>query len=386
MAAQAKTKKFSNPGIKFTPSPKHTVGVELEVSLVDLETRDLTARAYEVFDHFKDNPYMKQELFQTIVEVITDVCDGVDDVRKDLGGKLQLLQDFAEKAGFGLLCTGTHPFARPQHFPITNEPRYHQLVEGMAWPARRLLICGQHVHVGVPTAEHAIAITNSMRCFIPHLLALSASSPFWKGRDTGLASGRIKIFEGLPTAGLPPNLTNWNDFTSLMRTLLGAGTISSIREIWWDIRPHPGFGTVEIRICDGINTLDEICALTAFVQSMVVHLVELYDSGEDLPNFKRWTLRENKWRAARHGDEMLFIRNESGELMPIRDHIEEWLEVIMPVAERLGCAKDLSYIRTILNVRPSSHRQRQRYAETGDLRYVVDGLLEEFKTNTPMVT
>jgi carboxylate-amine ligase len=386
MTAKAGNTNDVRPGLRFHSSPRHTVGVELEVSLVDLETRDLTARALEVFQHFEGNPYMKPELFQTIIEVITDVCEDVNDVRRDLGGKIDLLQKFADQAGFGLLCTGTHPFARPQHFPITNEPRYHQLIEGMAWPARRLLICGQHVHVGVPTAEHAIAITNSMRCFIPHLLALSASSPFWKGRDTGLASGRIKIFEGLPTAGLPPNLTNWNDFTSLMRTLLSAGTISSIREIWWDIRPHPGFGTVEIRICDGINTLDEICALTAFIQSMVVHLVELYDAGEDLPDFKRWTLRENKWRATRHGDEMLFIRNESGDLMPIREHIEEWLEVITPVAARLGCAKDLEFIRTILAVRPSSYRQRQRFAATGDLTKVVDGLLEEFKTNTPMVT
>ncbi len=370
--------------IQFTGSPRHTVGVELEISLVDPETRALVPLAGDVLATLGEDGCFKPELFQTIVEINSDVCENVAQIRADLSGKVDILRKVGDEQGFQIMCTGTHPFSRPRDLPITDKERYQHLVNSMRWPAQRLLICGQHVHVGVPSGEHAIAVMNAIRCFIPHLLALSASSPFWKRGDTGLASSRIKIFEGLPTAGLPPRLTNWNEFTTLMGTLVESGTITSIREIWWDIRPHPVFGTLEIRICDAINNMTEICAITALVQCLVAHFTKLYDAGEILPSFKRWTIRENKWRAARHGDEMLFIRNERGEQMPIHDHIQQTVERLAPTATELGCANELKQVMDILDRRPNYIRQLKRYEATKSYESVVDGLVEEFRTDVPM--
>ena len=374
------------PYMRFKPSPSRSVGVELEVSLVDPETRQLTPRAPDVLAEFKGSNYYKPELYKTIIEINTDVCNDVGEVRADLQGKLDALHQVCDRLGLVAMSTGTHPFSKAEEQAITDKDRYQHLANAMQWPARRLLICGQHVHVGVPSGEHAVALVNALRCFIPHLLSVSASSPFWKGRATGLASSRIKIFEGLPTAGLPPHLTNWNEFSTLMRTLIRAGAIKSIQEIWWDIRPHPGFGTVEIRIADSVNTMDEVCALTAFIQCLAEYFCELYDAGEEIPVFKRWTIRENKWRAARYGDDMTFIRNEQGDQVPIREHIMQCVEALGPIAERLNCVEDLQYILKILEVRPSFARQRAYYQETGSLEGLVDGLTAEFRNNKPMGT
>ncbi|HET6346661.1 MAG TPA: YbdK family carboxylate-amine ligase, partial [Myxococcota bacterium] len=264
----------------------------------------------------------------------------------------------------------------------TPDARYQSLVETMQWPARRLLICGLHVHVGVKSGEHAVALMNALTVFLPHLLAMSASSPYWHGIDTGMASCRSKVFEGLPTAGLPPAVTNWGEFVSLMRTLLSAGSIKSIREIWWDIRPHPAFGTVEIRICDGINTLTEVCAVAAFIQSMVAYMQEMYDHGEPLPTLRHWTLNENKWRAARFGEKAKIIRNERGEQVELAGHIHDWLDRLAPTARRLGCTTELAHVPHILEHGPSYKRQRGMFDRSGCLEDVVDGLMHELATDT----
>ncbi len=368
------------PRVHFESSPAHTVGVELEVSLLDAQTLALTPRAAEVIAALKGEVLVKPELFQSIVELNTDVCATIADVERDLGAQIARLHTLGETIGLRFLGTGTHPFSHWRGLPITDEPRYRRLVSAMAWPARRLLICGQHVHVGVPSGEHAIAVMNAMTTFIPHILALSASSPFWLGDDTGLASSRIKVFEGLPTAGLPPHVTNWSEFATLMRTLLRSNSITSIREIWWDIRPHPGFGTVEIRIADGVNTLREVSAIAAFIQSAVAYLCAAYDSGEELPMLRGWTLRENKWRAARFGDEMELIRNERGDLVAVRDHILSWVERLRPTAASLGCASELGDVLRILDHRPSYARQRRVLAREGRIQAVVEALEEEFRT------
>lgn len=368
--------------IRFHGSPAHTLGVEVEVSLIDPETRALAPVAPKLIERLNAE-WAKPELFQTIVEVITGVCKDVAEVRADLSAKLRSLQKAAESEGVGLTCTGTHPIAQWHEYPISEESRYLQLIERMQWPARRLLICGIHIHVGVPSGEHAVALLNSLTCFLPHFVALSASSPFWLGLDTGLASSRVKVFEGLPTAGLPPRVTNWAEFVALMRTLLGAGSIQSIREIWWDVRPHPNFGTVELRMADGVNTLSEICALAAYAQCLVAFLSELYDAGEPLPQLKRWTLAENKWRSARFAENAKMIRNERGQTVPISDHILEWINYLFPVAERLGCAEDLAYLGRILEHGPSYRRQRQALEELGSLEHVVDMLMEEMREDRP---
>jgi carboxylate-amine ligase len=230
-----------------------------------------------------------------------------------------------------------------------------------------------------------IPIVNALTGYIPHFLALSASSPYWIGTDTGLASIRSKVFEGLPTAGLPYQLSGWDDFERYMATLISANTINSVREVWWDVRPHPQFGTVELRICDGLPTLYEISWAAALSQCLVEMLNGQLDRGYTLPVPKGWTIRENKWRAARYGIEADLIVDEDGGTRPLRELIPELIDELVPIAERLGCTKELLRAKRILEVGPSYLRQRAvAEASGGDLKAVVDGLLEEMRLDAPI--
>ncbi len=245
--------------ILFSGSGEPTLGAEIEVQLVDDVGALVTdTAATKILSELQGHPGFKHELLECTVEVISDVQKDVAGIRKDLQDKLDRLIETAGKHDYRVLCSGTHPFSTWSDQTVSPDPRYHRLIEDCQWTARRLLIFGVHTHVGLSSGEEAIAVGNSLATFIPHFLALSSSSPFWQGRDTGLESIRSKIFESLPTAGLPYQMENWGQFQRFMRTLVGAGTIRTVREVWWDIRPHPGFGTIELRICDGISTLEEL--------------------------------------------------------------------------------------------------------------------------------
>ncbi len=370
--------------IIFNGSKAPTLGAEIEVQVVDAAGALATdTAATKILAQLGDNPGYKHELLECCIEVITGVCKNVGEVRKDLGDKVERLTEVADGQGYRIMCTGTHPFSSWADQTVSPDPRYHRLIEDCQWTARRLLIFGVHTHVGVGSGEEAIAISNSLATYIPHFLALSSSSPFWQGRDTGLASVRSKIFESLPTAGLPYQMENWGQFQRFMRTLIGAGTIRSIREVWWDIRPHPGFGTLELRICDGIPTMDELCSMVALSQSLVVWLGERYNAGLPLPQHKAWTVRENKWRAARYGLDAEIIRDEEGNVMSLRRSIGDLVETLCPVAERLGCIDDLNRVNEMLERGTSATRQREAFARHKDLSGVVDSLVEEMKTQTP---
>ena len=371
--------------IVFSGSEAPTLGAEIEVQVVDesgaLATDTAATKILAALDHA---PGYKHELLECCIEVITDVCPTVKAVRRDLGDKLERLIEVSEGLGYRILCTGTHPFSAWADQTVSPDPRYHRLIDDCQWTARRLLIFGVHTHVGLRSGEESMAVANSLATYIPHFLALSSSSPFWQGRDTGLASIRSKIFESLPTAGLPYMMDNWGEFQRFMRTLIGAGTIRSIREVWWDIRPHPGFGTLELRICDGIPTMDELCALVALSQSLVVWLAERYNSGLEIPRHQAWTIRDNKWRAARYGLEAEIIRDEEGNLLSLRRSVSDLVQQLEPVAERLGCIDELRYVNAILERGTSAVRQREVFAETKDLSRVVDALVHEMKTGTPL--
>src|ERR671914_2613392 len=368
----------------FSGSDRPTLGVEIEVEVVDESGALATdTAATKILRELDGAPGFKHELLECTVEVITDVCPTVKHVRDDLWEKLERLIKVSEGLGYRVICTGTHPFSLWSDQTVSPDPRYHRLIENCQWTARRLLIFGVHTHVGLGSGEEAIAVANSLGTYIPHFLALSSSSPFWQGRDTGLASIRSKIFESLPTAGLPYQMENWGEFQRFMRTLVGAGTIRSIREVWWDIRPHPGLGTIELRICDGIPTMDETCAIVALSQSLVVWLAERYNSGLQLPVHQAWTIRENKWRAARYGLDAEIIRDEDGNLVHLRRSIGDLLERLSPIAERLGCCQDLLRINSILERGTSATRQREVHALTGNLSAVVDSLVEEMTDGVP---
>jgi len=244
-------------------------------------------------------------------------------------------------------------------------------------------IFGIHVHVGVRSGEKAMAMVNALSGYIPEFLALSASSPYWMGHDTGLASCRSKVFEGLPTAGPPWQLASWSQFESFMDTLIEARTIATIREVWWDIRPHPGFGTVELRICDGVPTLQEVAVMAALSQCLVQRFDALLDRGYTLPMPRAWIVRENKWRAARHGLEAWIIVDDRGTTRPLRDTIAELIEELMPIAKRLGCAAELQGAFSIMERGPSYIRQREVVAAGGSLVDVVDSLVRELEADQP---
>jgi len=365
--------------IVFDPSPDPTLGIEIELQIIDPDTRDLVSGGPALLEVLEDRPWVKPELLQSTVELNVGPCHTVAEARRDLRERLDLLLETADDLGFGLISAGTHPFARWKDQQITEEKRYQNLLERMQWPARRLMIFGVHVHVGISSGEKAIALSNSLTTFLPHLLALSASSPFWSAEDTGLASVRVKIFESLPAAGLPYRMINWGEFQRFMNTLIHAGAIESIREIWWDIRPHPVFGTIEVRIGDALPTVGETVAFAALVQCLVTRLSELYDCGEYLPLNRHWIVAENKWRAARFADDADIIADDSGEIRPLRELVEELVESLEPVSKRLDCHEELLSVRRLLEVGPPYRRMRRVEEDSGDHRAVVDALARELR-------
>jgi len=372
--------------ITFNGSPNPTLGVELELQIIDPETKNLVSGAEKIMSKFEGDDHIKPELIQSTIELNTDVCSNISAVRMDLSERLNAVMKVCDELGYELACVGTHPFSKWEEQDITPKDRYHMLIDRCQWPARRLMIFGLHVHVGVPSGEKAIAIFNSLSNFLPHFLSLSASSPFFDSGDTGLASTRVKIFETLPTAGLPYRLLNWAEFQRFMITLVNAKAIESVREVWWDIRPHPGFGTVELRVCDGLPTLNEVVGLTAFIQALVVWLGEQYDEGVYLPVHRHWIVRENKWRASRWSIDAEIIMDEEGTLKKLSEDIKEWLETLTPVSKRLGSHSELMYVKEMMKIGPSYRRQRQVYKETGDYKQVMAALVKELRENTPVGT
>jgi YbdK family carboxylate-amine ligase len=370
-------------GVAFTPSQRRSVGVEWELQIVDLATRELAPAGADLLadlelSNGRPNPKVKPELLQCTVEVITGICQTIAEARADLAATVRQVAAVARDHNYGLLCAGTHPFSHWADQKITDEPRYEQLVEQLQWIARRYQIFGVHVHVGVTAKERMIPIVNGISEYIPHFLALSASSPYWVGYDTGLASARIKVFDGLPRAGLPYQLSGWTEYEDMMATLLTARAIDTVREVWWDVRPHPDLGTVELRIWDGLPTLDEITVVAALSQSLVERLDEQYVQGDLTEPPQTWLLRENKWRATRYGLDAELIVDETGATMPVRQALRDLVGELMPFALRLGCADELRGIDRILTAGASYQRQRAVAAASGgDLTRVVDSLLEE---------
>ena len=372
--------------IPFHSSPSSSLGVEWELQLVDRETRQLTSGATEILAELSpdgEHPTAKAELLQSTIEVITRVCTTVPEAMADLAGTIAQVTAIAEPRGLALMCAGSHPITDWQSQQISDNPRYVKLIEDMQWLARRMQIFGVHVHVGVRSPDKAVAMVNALASYIPHFLALSASSPYWVGSDTGLASSRSKVFEGLPTAGLPHQLNDWAQFEQYMETLIKTGTIDSIKEVWWDVRPHPTYGTVELRICDGLPTIAEVAMVAALSQCLVDTFDREIDKGYTLPTPRRWVVQENKWRAARYGLDASIIVGQDG-VQPVRDALRELVQDMRSTAERLGCSAELDVVEQVLEGGASYQRQRAVAAASGgDLSAVVDSLLAEFAAGKP---
>ena len=370
--------------ISWNPSRGATIGVEWELQLLDTSTRMLRQDAGEVLAALpglteeREHPKIRHELMESTVEVVTGVCSTVSEAKDDLSATISQLERITGRRGTMLACAGTHPVSDWRDAKMAPIQRYAELVEQMQWLVRRIQTFGVHVHVGIRDGSKAIPIVNALAGYLPHFLALTASSPYWNGQDTGLASSRAIVFGGLPTSGPPQPLTDWTEFEEYMDTLLRAGTIRSIKEVWWDIRPHPDFGTVEIRMFDGVPTLREIGMTAALSQSLVQLMDTQLDRGYKLPTPPAWVVRDNKWRATRYGLDAIVITDDSGSTAPLRDELYELTRELQPVADRLGCGPELGVVTEVLDSGASYERQRAIVASGGGLGDVVDALVTEF--------
>ena len=370
--------------IEWNPSKGATLGVEWELQLVDAETRALRQDAGKVLadlpniDETGEHGRIRYELMQSTVEVVTGICSTVAEAKADLAETVSELQQTAAGHGILLTCAGTHPGSDWRDAKMAPLQRYAELVEQMQWLAWRIQTYGVHVHVGLRDESKAMPVVNALTTYLPHFLALTASSPFWSGRDTGLASSRSIVFGALPNAGPPPRLTTWKAFEEYMDTLLRAGTIRSIKEVWWDVRPHPDFGTVELRIADGVPTLREVGMIAALGQCLVQLLDTQLDRGYALPAPQPWLVKDNNWRATRYGLDAMIITDERGHTAPLRDEIYELVRELEPIAERLGCSEELAVVSEVLENGASYERQRAIVADGGVITDVVDALVTEF--------
>ena len=371
-------------GIWWNPSRIATLGIEWELQLIDSGSRLLRQDAREVIEALVGvgedtaGARIHHELMQSTVEIVTGICGTVSEAKRDLATTIAQLQRITDMRGTMLTCAGTHPLSDWRDAKMVPIQRYAELVEQMQWLARRIQTFGVHVHVGLRDGSKAIPIVNALAVYLPHFLALTASSPFWGGHDTGLASSRAVIFGGMPTAGPPHLLADWSEFEEYMDTLLRAGTIRSIKEVWWDIRPHPDFGTVEIRMFDGVPTLQKVGMVGALSQCLVQLFDSQLDRGYTLPRWPSWIVRDNRWRATRYGLDASVITDTSGSTAPLRDELRTLVAELRPVADRLGCAAELEMTSKVLDHGASGQRQRAVVAAGGGLTDVVDALVTEF--------
>jgi carboxylate-amine ligase len=362
---------------RFVSNERPTLGVELELILVDTQTMALRSGVVPIL---KDLPKelegsVKPELLQCCVEINTKICQDVSDVERDLREKIDAVRQIGARHGIRLFWGGTHPFSPWQDQDVTPDARYFNLIELLQETARRLVTFGLHVHVGVDTGDKAIMICDRILQYLPTLLALSVNSPFWQGRHTGLHSQRSKIMETLPTAGLPPMMRNWSEYTWLINHMVETGFIKTIREIWWDVRPHHNFGTVEVRICDMPPRLEDVLGLTALIQCLVFDLSQEIDRGTYQYDCHPFMIRQNKWRACRYGMDAKLVDPTTYKAIPARDVVHALLERLEGQAQELSCASYLQTVHDMAEQPTGSARQVQVFEETSNLAEVVRRML-----------
>jgi carboxylate-amine ligase len=360
-------------------SPPFTLGVEEEFQIVDPATWELRSHVSELMassaSTFGD--LVKPEMHKSIIEVGTKICYNVQELAEEIIKHRRALADAAERVGLRVAAAGTHPFSSWTEQVISEGERYKMIVEELQELARSLLIFGLHVHVGVPDRELAIEVMNEARYFLPHLLALSTSSPFWRGRDTGLKSYRTTVFRRFPRTGIPDRFESWSEYQQYVDLLVHLHSVDDAKKIWWDVRPHPTFGTLEFRICDVPTAPRATIAIAALTQAIVVKLYKLRTRNLGFRLYHRRLIEENKWRAARWGIDGKLIDFGKRAEVPMRDLAIELLDIVDDVVDELGSRREIEYVRTILTEGTSADRQLRVYRETGDLRAVVRATVEE---------
>jgi carboxylate-amine ligase len=372
--------------IPFSSSRRSTVGLEWELACVDHASGELSPAAPDVFAALGEGtegefPQVTAEFLTNTVEVVSGPHDRVQDAVAELDGMVRRVRAVTDPLGVDLMCAGTHPFSQWFQQRVTpGHERYATLVDRTQWWGRQLMIWGVHMHVGIDDRDKVLPIINGLLTYYPHFQALSASSPFWAGEDTGYASNRAMMFQQLPTAGLPPQLGAWANYEEVVDDLTHVGVIDDHSELRWDVRPSPKWGTVELRVCDGVPSIEEVGALGALAQCLVEDLSTRLDRDEPIGVLQPWFVRENKWRAARYGMEAVIIRNSHGDEALVTDDLAVLLDRLEPIADRLGCSDELASVHDIV-IRGASYQRQLRVAaeHNGSLKAVVASLVTELR-------
>jgi glutamate---cysteine ligase / carboxylate-amine ligase len=368
--------------------PAFTLGVEEEFQILDPETRELRSHVQEILDEGKLvlKERVKPEMHQSVIEIGTGICKNIAEVRQDVGEMRTEIIRLARKNGMRVAAAGTHPFSNWADQKIFPDPRYDKVVEEMQLLARANLIFGLHVHVGIQDRALAFQILNEARYFLPHLLALSTNSPFWLGRNTGLKSFRTKVFDRFPRTSIPDHWDSPAEFDDFVRILVKTNSIDNGKKIWWDVRPHPFFETIEFRVCDIPMRLEETLAIAAFIQAICVKLWKLRVQNLGFRQYRRALILENKWRASRWGIDGKLIDFGKEIEVPFRELIPEMLDFVDDVVDELGSRHEVfDGVNWILKNGTGADRQLRVYEATGgDLKKVVDYICEETSAGLPV--
>jgi len=360
-------------------APSLTLGIEEEYQIIDPETRELRSYITEILsgDHLVLGE-VKPELHQSMVEIGTKVCSTPAEVRAELVRLRRHVMELAGKKGLVIAAAGTHPFSSWLTQEITPLERYMGVRQDLADLAQQLLIFGTHVHIGIEDRDFLIDAMNVARYFVPHVLTLSTSSPFWMGRETGLKSYRSIIFRNFPRTGIPPVLESGTAYAALVDTLVRTGCIPNASKIWWDVRPNHSYPTLEFRVCDVCTRVDEAVCVAAILQAIVAKLWKLRRDNMTFRVYPTALIEENKWRAVRYGLDGRLVDLGKDQELPARALVRELLEwFVDDVLDELGSRKEVEYAFTILDQGTSADRQIARFRETGDLKAVVDSLIVE---------
>ena len=360
--------------------PTFTIGIEEEYQTIDPVTRDLRSHIQvELLEKGKKllQERVKAEMHQSVVEVGTGVCKNIKEAKAEVKELRRNIIRLAGENGLRVASVATHPFSDWRTQDIHPDERYKNIVEDMQLVARANLIFGLHVHIGVEDREAAIHLMNAARYFLPHILALSTNSPFWIGMNTGLKSYRCKVFDKFPRTNIPDYFPSRGEYDNFIQLLIKTHCIDNAKKIWWDIRPHPFFDTLEFRVCDIPMRLDETVALAALIQATVAKLYKLYSANQGFRLYRRALIMENKWRASRYGIEGKLIDFGKQTEVPFRDLAEEYLEFVDDVLDEVGSRDEVSYVREILRMGTGADRQLRVFEETQDLKKVVDYIIQE---------
>jgi carboxylate-amine ligase len=361
-------------------TPSFSIGIEEEYQTIDPETRDLRSHiAAEIIEKGRRTlqERVKPEMHQSVIEVGTGVCHNMAAARADLMELRSGIIRLSRENGLRLAAAGTHPFSDWRNQEIFPDERYHTIVEDLKMVARANLIFGLHVHIGVEDREVAIHLMNAARYFVPHILALSTNSPFWLGMDTGLKSYRCKVFDKFPRTNIPDYFPSYGEYESFINLLVQTKCIDNAKKIWWDIRLHPYFPTLEFRVCDVPMRIDETLAIAALIQATVAKLYRLHESNQGFRLYRRALIMENKWRALRYGLDGKLIDFGKRTEVPMRDLMVEYLAFVDDVVDELGSRKELEYIYQMMDKGSGADRQLKVFQETNDLKAVVDYIIQE---------